>query len=200
MDKNLLKKFILCKRSKVRSFWFEPLCSKISCFECSYMKLCIRVQLAGPLLRLCGRPGSVDGAGSRVSAVVAHLHAVPGPPHLHHVSNQQHQSLVGNQCSYLSCRLVVRTFAHLSLAFCSVVLNRSSVYFNVRQCFSSSSVSFSVFLCISALHESLPTWWTWTVCFFYLQVLLHLDPEHPNLDTMLINKALLLSKAVFILY
>ena len=48
----------------------------------------------------------VDGAGSRVSAFAAHLRGVPDRSHLHHVSNQQHQSLVGNQRRInLSCRL-----------------------------------------------------------------------------------------------
>lgn len=58
------------------------------------------------LALLCNQKASlvskVDGAGSWVSVMAAHLHGVPDLPHLQHVSHQPHQALVGNQDSYVS--------------------------------------------------------------------------------------------------
>lgn len=93
----------------------------------------------------------VDGAGSWVSAVDTHLQSIPVAPHLYHVSNQQHQTLIGSE---LSCRLW--KVARMSAQLTSVFFTQSSWDFlcflwYVSVCFFVSVrtwFSFNAFLCI----------------------------------------------------
>ena len=131
---------------------------------------CLYLRVASLLL-------PVDGAGSRFSAVAAHPRGVPEPSHLHHVSNQQHQSLVGNQRGYLGCRLgedwLPEYFA-LGLSFALTLSALSLGYFYVCVCsvylmlFLPSLVCLRFLQCVSvyfALPDSLPTSWRLKVLF-----------------------------------
>ena len=110
----------------------------------------------------------VDGARSRVSAVAKHLQGLPVPPHLHHVSNQQHRSLVGNQRSYLTCSLYQLGRQNSILVLRCPVLRCASVCGVLLLC-----------LCIFALPDSLTTLWRLKVL---ISKLLLLDSQHPNLN------------------
>ena len=89
----------------------------------------------------------VDGAGSWLSVVAAHLCRVPGLPHLHQVADQPHQSLVGNQDSESKLQSMKDRLTEHSLFFLRVLSLPGSffVYLWVFQ-FPFGSVCFSAHL------------------------------------------------------